>query len=219
MTEPSFADLPARAFTKADPSPDPLFYAQPRLVTHIDDDAIAVVTELYRELLPSGGAILDLMSSWVSHLPPEVRYGSVTGHGMNAVELDANGRLDRRLVRDLNADPSLPLPDASFDAACICVSVQYLQQPVSVLRDVRRALRPGGQCIITFSNRCFPTKAVAVWGALDGAGRRSLVSAYLDRAGFAAVQAFDPVGEDGPGDPLHAVIGTEAGTEAEAGGH
>ncbi len=204
-TQQDLAGFPPRAFAKADPTSDTLFYAQPRLVTHIDDGAIAAVTELYRNTLPPGGRVLDLMSSWVSHLPPEVRYAHVTGHGMNAAELDANPRLDERLVQDLNAHPVLPLPDASFDAACQCVSVQYLQHPVAVFREVRRVLRPGAPLVVTFSNRCFPTKAVAIWQALDGPDQQQLVTLYLTRAGFTAIDT----GEAAPGthDPIWAVVG------------
>ena len=197
--------LPPRAFDKADPSPDTLFYVQPRLVTHIDDAAIAAVTELYRNTLPAGGAILDLMSSWVSHLPADVDYAYVTGHGMNAEELDANPRLDARFVQDLNANPVLPLMDSSFDGACQCVSVQYLQQPVAVFREVLRVLRPGAPLVITFSNRCFPTKAVAIWQALDGADQQRLVAMYLTRAGFASVETGEVIPDRG--DPIWAVIG------------
>ncbi len=199
------AGFPPRAFDKADPTSDTLFYAQPRLVTHIDDGAIAAVTQLYRETLPPGGTILDLMSSWVSHLPPEAEYAHVTGHGMNAAELDANERLDEWFVQDLNADPALPLPGATFDGACQCVSVQYLQQPVAVFREVLRVLKPGAPLVVTFSNRCFPTKAVAIWQALPGAEQQQLVSLYLTCAGFASVET----GESLPrhGDPLWAVIG------------
>ena len=198
-------DFPANAFAKADPSPDPAFYAQARLVAHIDDGAIAAVTQLYRETLPPGGAILDLMSSWISHLPPEIAYGSVTGHGMNAAELAANPRLDTWFVQDLNADPVLDLPDAQFDGACICVSIQYLQRPVEVLQEIARVLRPGAPLVISFSNRCFPTKAVAIWQALDGPGQQELVALYLARAGFARLETGEvlPAG----GDPLRAVIG------------
>src|SRR5205823_10529871 len=128
-----------------------------RLVYHIDDHAVAVLTDFYRAVLPAGGVLLDLMSSWVSHLPPEIEYAEVIGHGMNAAELAANPRLSRRFVQNLNRDPALPLADASLDAAMICVSVQYLQRPVGVLREVRRALPPGAPIVSSFSNRCFPT--------------------------------------------------------------
>lgn len=162
LVDHPFPELPAAAFEKADPSPDTRFYAQARLVTHIDDAAIAAVTALYREVLPAGGVVLDLMSSWVSHLPDEVAYAEVIGHGMNASELAANPRLARRFTQDLNADPVLPLPPASVDAACMCVSVQYLQRPAEVFASLAGILRPAAPMVVTFSNRCFPTKAVAV---------------------------------------------------------
>ena len=134
MTEDGLPNLPLRAFAKTDPSPDTIFYAEPRFVTHIDKGAIAAVTKLYRALFPADGTVLDLMSSWVSHLPENVAYAEVIGHGMNAAELAANPRLDRWFVQDLNRDPLLPLADASVDAAGMCVSIQYLQRPVEVLR-------------------------------------------------------------------------------------
>ena len=199
------AGFPARAFDKADPSPDPLFYSQPRLVAHIDDGAVAAVTALYRGLLPPGGTILDLMSSWISHLPPEVQYEHVTAHGMNAAELAANTRADEWFVQDLNARPTLPLPDRQFDGACLCVSVQYLQQPVAVFREVLRVLKPGAPLVVTFSNRCFPTKAVAIWQALEGEDQQQLVSLYLSRAGFDPIETGAVLPPDG--DPLWAVIG------------
>jgi SAM-dependent methyltransferase len=202
-------ELPPAAFRKADPSPDALFYAEPRFVAHIDEGAIAAVTDLYRWVLPPGGVVLDLMSSWISHLPEEVSYAEVIGHGMNAEELAANPRLTRWFVRDLNADPCLPLADASLDAAAICVSVQYLQRPVEVLADLARALRPGAPVAITFSNRCFPTKAVAIWSALDGPGHCALVDLCLRRAGFATVEAFT-LRDGSRGDPLWAVVGRTA---------
>jgi len=198
--------LPPGAFEKADPSEDTRFYVQPRLVTHIDDPAIAAVTSLYREVLPPGGVILDMMSSWVSHLPPEITFAEVIGHGMNATELRANPRLSRWFVQNLNADPVLPLPPASVDAACLCVSVQYLQRPGEVFASLARVLRPGAPVVITFSNRCFPTKAVAIWQALDGPDQCRLVSMYLERSGFDGVDAH--VLRDGQrGDPLWAVMG------------
>ena len=207
--------LPAGAFRKADTSPDPAFYRQPRLVTHIDDAAIAAVTALYRDMLPAGGDLIDLMSSWVSHLPPEAEYRSVTGHGMNQVELAANPRLNARLVQDLNADPALPFRSLAFDAAMICVSVQYLEHPVAVFREVRRVLRPAAPFIVTFSNRCFPSKAVAIWQALDGADQQRLVAAYMSAAGFGAIEVRSTVPRRG--DPLWAVIGYVPPAEAVEG--
>ncbi|MGI4880284.1 MAG: hypothetical protein ACRYG4_22680 [Janthinobacterium lividum] len=118
---------PPRSFDKVDGGDDLAFYAPPRLVTHIDEGAVAALTGFYRELLPDGGHILDLMSSWISHLPEDRSY-AVVGHGINATELAANARLDRWFVQDLNVDPTLPLGDTTFDAALCCVGVQYLQR-------------------------------------------------------------------------------------------
>ncbi|KQP28771.1 methyltransferase type 11 [Methylobacterium sp. Leaf102] len=204
---PSLPDLPPEAFAKQDGTPDTLFYAQPRFVTHIDDAAIDAVTGLYRALLPHGGRILDLMSSWVSHLPTEVAYGAVIGQGLNADELAANPRLTQRFVQDLNVDPILPLETASVDATLICVGMQYLQNPVAVLREVGRVLMPGAPVVITFSNRCFPTKAVAIWRAVGGEDHARLVALYLQHAGFTTVKAETLLPEGGPSDPLGAVIG------------
>jgi SAM-dependent methyltransferase len=200
--------LPPDAFARLDEAPDEAFYEPARLVTHIDDRAIAALTDFYRGVLPAGGVLFDLMSSWVSHLPPETAYAEVIGHGMNAQELAANPRLDRYFVQNLNRDPVLPLADASVDAAMICVSIQYLQQPVAVLREVARVLRPAAPLVIGFSNRCFWTKAVAVWRGLDDDGHAHLVRLYLRHAGFGRIAAHRLAEwlEDAQ-DPLIAVVG------------
>ncbi len=146
------------------------------------------------------------MSSCVSHLPGDVAYAEVIGHGMNAEELAANPQLTRRFVHDLNRDPALPLESASVDAAMICVGVQYLQRPVPVLEEVRRVLKPGGLLAVSFSNRCFPTKAVAIWMRLDDRGHAALVEAYLNAAGFEHVAAH-LLADGSRCDPLIAVTG------------
>jgi hypothetical protein len=179
---------PLGAFAKLDDEEDELFYGPPRFVYHIDKSAVAALTEFYRNVLPAGGVLLDVMSSWVSHLPPEVSYAEVIGHGMNAAELVANPRLSGWFVQNLNRDTKLPLADSSVDAAMICVSIQYLQTPVTVLREVGRVLRRGAPIAISFSNRCFWTKAVAVWRALDDDGHARLVERYLRDAGFERVE-------------------------------
>ena len=197
------------AYRREDEGPDAEFYAQPRLVTHIDEAAIAAVTQLYREYLPAGGAVLDLMSSWVSHLPAEVAYARVVGLGMNRVELAANPRLDGSVVHDLNRNPRLPFADAGFDAAAICVSIQYLTRPVAVLRDLGRVLVAGGPLVITFSNRCFPTKAVRAWLHRDDLGHAALVAGYLKAArNWSDIQHLDRSPQ--AGDPLHALVARRA---------
>ena len=191
--------LPREWFDRIDPSPDPNFYAVPRLVNHIDDATIAALSEFYREMLPPGGAILDLMSSWVSHLPSDVAFGRVAGLGMNREELAANPRLTEYCVEDLNTRPALPYPDETFDAVLCAVSVQYLVRPVEVFAEVRRVLRRGGISIVAMSHRCFPTKAVRAFHVLPRDGRLELVATYHALAdGFDAPQHVDrsPPGAD-----------------------
>lgn len=178
--EPPFAP---EHFARVDPSDDARFYAQPRLVTHIDDGAIAIIGEVLGELIPPDATILDLMSSWKSHLPPQIRPKRVVGLGMNAVELAANEQLDAWVVQDLNRDPTLPFADNEFDIAIITVSIQYVVQPIALFRAIRRVLKSGAPLAIIFSNRLFPTKAVRVWTQLDDAGHIALVESYFQLAG------------------------------------
>jgi len=193
---------------RADESPDEEFYRSPRFVTHIDGRAIETVKQLYREYFPVDGSILDLMSSWVSHLPEEATYSHVTGLGLNFQELENNPRLDRYVVQNLNENPVLPFSDNEFGAAGICVSIDYLARPVEVLHDLGRVLEPGAPVVITFSNRCFPDKVVSVWLELDDRGRMSLVEDYLREAGdWSDVHSLDRSPEKHFSDPLYAVIG------------
>jgi SAM-dependent methyltransferase len=184
--------FPPEAFDRVDESSDADFYAQPRLVNHIDDYAIAAVGEAYRRFLPPDGDYLDLMSSWVSHYPEDLPRNRIVGHGMNVVELAHNPALSEYWVQDLNADPVLPRADAEFDGVTICVSVQYLTRPVEVFAEIARVLKPGCPLVVAFSNRCFPTKAVAAWRYLDDQGHAELVAAYAKAAGgFDAAEGFD----------------------------
>ncbi|MGI9053533.1 MAG: methyltransferase domain-containing protein [Ilumatobacteraceae bacterium] len=201
-------DRPATAtwfFERADEDIDVVFYGPPRLVTHLDDAAITEVGRLYRQL-GLVGDVLDVMSSWVSHFdPPPER---LTVLGMNAVELDRNPAATARVVHDLNVDLRLPFDDESFDAVTCCVSIDYLVRPVEVLTDVARVLRPGGPCVLTFSNRCFPTKAIRGWLVASEAQRVDIARAYFD-----ATEAFDTVraelrNPDQRSDPLYAVWAT-----------
>jgi SAM-dependent methyltransferase len=212
------SSFPEEAFRRTDEAPDEEFYRTSRLVTHIDDQAIAAVTQLYRELFPAGGEILDLMSSWVSHLPPEIEYRRVIGLGMNEVELRRNERLDSYVVQNLNADPRLRFRNAEFDGVAICVSIDYLTRPVEVLREVGRILRVGCPTIVSFSNRCFPSKAVAIWHQLDDRGHMRLVERYLEEAGnFANIRSLDRSPRRMFSDALYAVVVDSTGPYANEG--
>lgn len=201
MSDVDDPELPAGLFERIDPGSDLAFYEQPRFVTHIDDATIAALTDFYRERLAPGARVLDLMSSWVSHLPEEETYASVVGHGMNAAELGHNPRLDAWHVQDLNVDPQLPWPDQSFDAALIAVSIQYLTRPVAVLAELARLLAPNGEVIIATSHRCFPTKAIWAFRNLPPQERIRLIGFYLQRAGGFETPVFHDRSPNGA-DPL-----------------
>ena len=177
----------------------------------IDDAAIAAVTNLHREILPAGGAILDLMSGWVSHLPPEIYYRKVVGVGPNACELAENPFLDEWRVQDLNRNPQLSFATAEFDGAAICVSIQHLTSPCEIIREVGRVLKPGAPLVVTFSSCCLATRAIACWHLLDDAGQLCLISHYFAEAGnWSDIRCLDRTPLGG-GDPLYAVIGRSLG--------
>jgi len=177
---------PSWSFLRNDPSDDALFYAFPRKVVHIDDGAIAALGTVYGELLPRAGVLLDLMSAWRTHLPPELAGLpdlTVVGLGMNAEELGDNPQLSRHVVHDVNHEPRLPFPDAAFDGAICAVSVQYMTRPVEIFAEVARVLKPGAPFLVSFSNRCFPTKAVAIWQHTTDEQHIELVGSYFQRSG------------------------------------
>ena len=196
--------LPPRAYARQDESPDPEFYAFARKVVHIDEGAIGALGRLYAETLPAGGRLLDLMSSWRTHLPEDF-VAEVVGVGMNAEEMADNPQLARAVVHDVNRDPRLPFGEAQFDGAMCAVSVQYLVHPLRAFREVRRVLRPGAPFVVSFSNRCFPTKAVAAWLYADDEQHVTLVHSYFDAAGGFTDVTEEDRSPGGYGDPLYAV--------------
>lgn len=202
--------------TKLDASNDDQFYSFPRFVTHVDEGFIQQLTDLYRERLKPNTRIFDMMSSWVSHLPEEMQFAHVEGHGLNALELARNPQLNHYFVQNLNENPQLPLKERDFDAVLNTVSVQYLQYPEAVFAEIYRILKPGGVAIISFSNRMFYEKAIQAWRDGSEASRVELVKHY-----FESVPGFTPpevitrkstapnllqwLGAGG-GDPFYAVI-------------
>jgi len=171
--------------TKLDDTDDTLFYSAPRFVTHVDEGFIQQLTNLYRERLQPNTRILDLMSSWVSHLPEEMAFEWVEGHGLNDEELARNPRLDRFFIQNLNENQTLPLDDRSFDAVLVTVSVQYLQHPEAVFAEIHRVLKPEGVAIVSFSNRMFYQKAIQAWRDSSESDRVELVKRY-----FRAIAGF-----------------------------
>ncbi len=207
MSEPA-EESPLRPehFQRHDETDDSLFYREPRLVTHIDDAAIAALSKFYGQMIPPTSKVLDLMTSWVSHLPASLELSAVAGLGMNLVELEQNLVLTERVVQDLNKQPQLPWPDHTFDAAIVTVSVQYLTDPPAVFAEVGRVLKPGAPFAVAYSNRCFPTKAVAVWQSLNSRDHAELIGLYFRLSGcFGPPQAYDI--SPGPGsDPMFVVV-------------
>lgn len=198
--------FPPEFFDRADTAPDDQFYEMPRLLTHIDDGAIAAVGALYEELGLGGTEVLDVMSSWISHFRPSAAPARLTALGMNERELAANEMATDWVVHDLNVDPTLPFTDESFDHATCCVSVDYLVRPIEVFAEIARVLRPGGLFVTTFSNRMFPTKAIRGWLMSGDNEHRRIVSIY-----FEASEVFEPATTEMRtplnhfGDPLYAV--------------
>ncbi|MFT4798823.1 MAG: ubiquinone/menaquinone biosynthesis C-methylase UbiE [Candidatus Azotimanducaceae bacterium] len=197
---------PEQFFRRQDESPDELFYQVPRLTTHIDDATIRAITTYYEEVLRTGDSLLDLMSSWISHLPESVEYSRVSGLGMNEEELVNNPRLTDSTVQNLNDNPQLPYADESFDAVMIVVSIQYLTSPFDVFAEISRVLKPGGQCIVAMSHRLFPTKAIYAFQTLTPAERCQLVMSYMHRGDhFKDITFVDR--SPGGADPLWIVRG------------
>lgn len=181
-----FSDAP---FIRRDEQDDRLFYERPRLVHHLDLTARDMVADVYRRFVKDGMQVLDLMSSWTSHLPEGVRPAKVSGIGMNHAELEQNSRLSDFKVHDLNADPRLPFAGGTFDAVLCTVSVEYLTRPIDIFRDVARVLKPGGIFVVTFSNRWFPPKVIRIWEELHEFERVGLVMEYFLRS-----DTFDNLG-------------------------
>ena len=230
-------------FLRADETPDSDFYSSPRFVTHIDDNAIALLREYYLHSLPRTGKILDFCSSWISHFPKELEEpalktarGKMTGEGseslevigmgINKKELEANAILSSRILQDLNIDPSIPSNVAPISAATCVVSIDYLTHPVEVLSSLRQHMLPGGQVHLVISNRCFPTKAVGRWLRVGEQEKLNMVGDYLWWSGWREVEILTVCDGKGSGggwfgmggtDPLWVVRGTKVESVSDEG--
>jgi hypothetical protein len=198
-------NFPAEYFHKQDNTPDEVFYSIPRKVVHIDDGAILLLKAYYGTVIPKEAIILDLMSSWRSHYPDDLQAKRVYGHGMNAEEMQDNPQLNEFMVQNLNKSQSLPYESNFFDAVTCAVSVQYMQKPLEVFREVQRILKPNGLFIVSFSNRCFPTKAVNVWLNTSDMQHVALVVGYFEKSDFAQIST--EISRNGRSDPMYILSG------------
>lgn len=192
---------------REDETDDADFYAEPKFARHVDEWALASLKRYYGEELAAqqkikqqlspddkeGGGdtlvrILDLCSSWMSHLPDNSAASGrkdigrhIVGVGMNAGELEANPVLDAWHVQDLNRNPQLAMcASDSVDMVLLTCSVDYLIHPQTVFAEIHRVLRPGtGVALVSFSNRYFRSKAVRAWLLANDEGRRHIVASYF----------------------------------------
>ena len=169
---------------KSDISDDEIFYQQPRFVHHLSDSFRNRLTSLYSEYLLNHYIILDLMSSWVSHLPSNISYKKVIGHGMNEAELSSNERLDKFFVQNLNKKQNLPIEDSSVDVGLIVAGWQYLQYPEKVSLELSRVIKSDSLLIISFTNRAFWTKAPNIWTYSSEEKRIEYVTSVLTSNGW-----------------------------------
>jgi hypothetical protein len=176
-----FSDEP---FARTDEDEDPMFYTKPRLVTHIDEKAISIISEIYGQVLKKGARVLDLMSSWRSHFPRNVELASLIGLGLNREEMLKNPQLTDHIIHDLNREPRIPFSNNEFDAVICTVSVEYLIHPYEVFREIARILEKDGYFVVTFSNRWFPPKVVKIWTELHDFERMGLILEYFLQTGL-----------------------------------
>ena len=170
--------------SKIDVADDQIFYQHPRYVHHLSDSFRTRLKNLYSNYLLNHYVILDLMSSWVSHLPQGITYKKVIGHGMNEAELSSNQRLDSYWIQNLNQNQNIPIESSSIDAGLVVAGWQYLQYPERVALELSRIIKTDSLLIISFTNRAFWTKAPNIWTHSSEDGRIEYVSRVLTANGW-----------------------------------
>ena len=180
---------------------------EPRLVVHVDDNAINSIQSYYSKVFPENAIVLDLMSSWKSHFPKNKQFKKTIGLGLNAIEMENNPGLDEFLVQNINVDPTLPFEANYFDAVVIVVSIQYVSKPIELFQEIARILKPDSSCHVIYSNRMFPTKAVWLWKALSDDMRAQLIASYFHSTNNFGKPEFKTITEvaDGSIDPVFVV--------------
>ena len=177
--------------SKIDISDDRIFYQTPRYVNHLSHSFRKRLTNLYKEYLFSHFTLLDLMSSWVSHLPNNIRYKKVLAHGMNEAELKANTRIDKFWIQNLNNTQNLPVEDSTVDAGLIVAGWQYLQYPEKVALELSRIIKSDSLLIVSFTNRAFWTKSPYIWTNSSDEERIDYVKSVLNSNGWRIEEIFN----------------------------
>jgi len=131
------------------------------------------------------------MSSWVSHLPSNISYKKVIGHGMNESELSSNERLDRFFVQNLNKKQNMPIEDSSINVGLIVAGWQYLQYPEKVSLELSRIIKANSLLIISFTNRAFWTKSPNIWIQSSEDERIQYVKSVLSANEWSVVKIFN----------------------------
>ena len=175
---------------KVDTSDDQIFYQQPKFVHHLSESFRTRLTNLYNDYLLNHHVILDLMSSWVSHLPSNKRYKKVIGHGMNEAELESNKRLDSYWIQNLNTTQNMPIEDSTIDVGLIVAGWQYLQYPEKISLELSRIVKSDSLLIISFTNRAFWTKSPNIWTYSSEKKRIEYVSSVLTKNGWRIDKIF-----------------------------
>ena len=177
--------------SKIDNNDDKIFYQQPRYVHHLSVSFRDRLAKLYSKYLCKDKIILDLMSSWVSHLPSNIKFKKVIGHGMNEAELKSNKRLDSYWIQDLNKTQRMPILDSIVDIGLIVAGWQYLQYPEKVSLELSRIIKRDSYLIISFTNRAFWTKSPNVWTNSTEEERIEYVISVLSDNGWIVEKIFN----------------------------
>ena len=187
-----------------------MFYGQPRLVYHIDDGAVNALSNYYKSTIKPNTKILDICSSWVSHYPKDLKFEKAVGLGMNEYELSKNQQLTSYVVQDLNEQPVFPFEENTFDYVTCVVSIDYLTRPLEIFSEIGRVLKPGGTCIISQSNRCFPTKAINIWLRTNDPQHIFIIGSYFHYSTmFNPPQSIDISPNVGFSDPMYIIQATK----------
>ncbi len=158
---------------------DVVFYQAISSTPPVDRAAIEQLQQFYQQNLSTDQTILELMSGTDSYIPQSIKPVNITGLALKEDDLKANKDLSQYQLHDLNQQPDLPFNDQQFDTVLCSFGIEYLIHPVEIFKQVARVLKPGGQFLVSFSNRFFDKKVIALWDDIHEFERMGLVLEYF----------------------------------------